>query len=95
MVGPPATMGIYAFKDGTQLYTLTNHPLMNSDVFGLPAIAAAFASSHDAGAGAETFPPFPPPPLEVTSPSPRLLFSGESRALPPMLEPPMFWAATK
>jgi hypothetical protein len=42
MVGPPATMGIYAFKDGTQLYTLTNHPLMNSDVFGLPAIAAAF-----------------------------------------------------
>jgi hypothetical protein len=39
MTGPPATAGVYRFKNGAELYMATNHPLMNSAVFGLDAIA--------------------------------------------------------
>ena len=42
MTGPPATMGITRFQNGAELYTVSNHPLMNSDIFGLEAIAKAF-----------------------------------------------------
>jgi hypothetical protein len=41
MQGPPATMGVYRFFDGTEVYAVTNHPLMNSKKFGLNAIANA------------------------------------------------------
>jgi hypothetical protein len=39
MIGPPATAGVYRFKNGAELYVATNHPLMNSAIFGLDAIA--------------------------------------------------------
>ena len=35
MQGPPSTMGVYRFKDGTEMYVATNHLLMNSNRFGL------------------------------------------------------------
>ena len=41
MQGPPSTMGVYRFKDGTEMYVATNHPLMNSNRFGLGALAKA------------------------------------------------------
>jgi hypothetical protein len=41
MQGPPSTMGVYRFKDGTEMYAMTNHPLMNSNTFGLGAMAKA------------------------------------------------------
>ena len=41
MTGPPATAGVYRFKNGAELFMATNHPLMNSRVFGLEAIADA------------------------------------------------------
>jgi hypothetical protein len=42
MTGPPATMGITRFGNGAEVFSVTNHPLMNGDFFGLDAIAAAF-----------------------------------------------------
>jgi hypothetical protein len=42
MQGPPLTMSVSRFDDGTEMYTATNHPLMNTKVFGLEALAKAF-----------------------------------------------------
>ena len=41
MTGPPATMSVLRFKNGAELYMATNHPLMDSDVFGLESLAEA------------------------------------------------------
>ena len=41
MTGPPATAGVYRFTNGAELFMATNHPLMNSRVFGLESLASA------------------------------------------------------
>ena len=41
MTGPPATAAVYRFTNGAELFTVTNHPLMHSETFGLDSVASA------------------------------------------------------